>query len=71
MNWKNRGYLSSVALQKNPLATERWKEIAQQYAVIEKMMCHDSRQLKGYDKNEPWDLKTPGNCNDHQNRQRL
>ena len=30
MNWKNRGYLSSVALQKNPLATERWKEIAQQ-----------------------------------------
>lgn len=30
MNWRNRGYLSSIALQKNPLASERWKAVADQ-----------------------------------------
>ena len=30
MNWCNRDYLSSVALQKNPLPNERWKAMAEQ-----------------------------------------
>ncbi|THH10001.1 hypothetical protein EW145_g1620 [Phellinidium pouzarii] len=28
MNWRNRGYLSSSALVRNPLVQERWKSIA-------------------------------------------
>ncbi|KAI5119105.1 hypothetical protein M0805_004875 [Coniferiporia weirii] len=28
MNWRNRGYLSSTALTKNPLSQERWKNIS-------------------------------------------
>ena len=30
MNWRNRGYLSGPALAKNPLVTERLKELATQ-----------------------------------------
>ncbi|KAL5533390.1 MRPL10 [Sanghuangporus sanghuang] len=30
MNWRNRGYLSSTALSKNPLANDRWKAVAEQ-----------------------------------------
>ncbi|EJD06110.1 ribosomal protein L15 [Fomitiporia mediterranea MF3/22] len=30
MNWRNRGYLSSPALAKNPLVNSRWKAVAEQ-----------------------------------------
>lgn len=36
MNWRNRGYLSGPALDKNPLVTERWKALAEQLGRFRK-----------------------------------
>lgn len=36
MNWRNRGYLSSTALAKYPLASDRWKTLAEQLGRFKK-----------------------------------
>ncbi|KDQ60568.1 hypothetical protein JAAARDRAFT_31535 [Jaapia argillacea MUCL 33604] len=33
--WQNRGYLSEKAIQKNPLVTERWKQLSNQLRTYE------------------------------------
>ncbi|KAH8117622.1 ribosomal protein L15 [Phellopilus nigrolimitatus] len=43
MNWRNRGYLSSTALAKNPLAHERWKGLNEQ---LSKFKTEQFEQLK-------------------------
>lgn len=44
-DWRNRGYLSPEAIQKNPKVEERWKELSKQLLVF-KDQTFDTKGVK-------------------------